>query len=183
MSRNTNLNTLSEIETEPFNFKSFTSLTGIGMTFNSKQVFMSSESEMMIFDIVKEAFAGKTIEFTDLSILIDAIVVDRHFKVTVSTKCNFLPTGKLPLMDIVGTANSNDKWPFWITKKISKKFPLKGYLLKKNVFNVPSEPYGIDILYPWTWLRSLYFFESGMSGDFSKCVTCMAINILKMSNG
>jgi len=171
-----------------FDFDSISAYTGKVFPMKSELMFANREDEEHIRKMVTDAFSGKNVPLPLGSYSVRGDRDDDHFKFdfyyTNGTYLfgNYFPPEFADVLTVIGTTNKDSPVPIIIAKTCMTMYGSIGVANPRLMEKLPvmNKPYGVDILTPQGIFSE--FVLSGMSGQYSKAFTCVAIDILKSSS-
>lgn len=166
-----------------FDFSSFTLATGKKFSYNSKKMFKTKKDEAFIYSLAEKMLYGKSAKIPDYPVYLEAIVDEKNnFVISFVLKDLKVPydnsSEKSPIiLDIYGSI-SGDPEPMALAKNLQKIVCPLPFL--KTVTLTPKDVlYSADVIIPFVALISgCNFLSSGMSGQYSKALTCAVMDIL-----
>ena len=169
-----------------FQFTSLTANSGRAFQYKSDKMFLTSEDEHMLRDLVKRAFAGEIVNIPGYQISMIGGHDEKDFSFTFFSTSLLTPRRKeIPmryvLMNINGTTSIGSKRPLDRSKKQLKEFlkPLGSLSNNTPYLKKPATAYAVDVLNPMAILSGeSAFWMVADSGQYSKALSCVAIDIL-----
>ena len=161
-----------------FSFSSLTANTGMQFSYDSSEMFGCPEDEREVRDIAERAFRGEAVPLPGSKISVTGQKMGKEFMF------KFFPT------DSSASGDDHSRTALYVTGTAeSGKAPMHRANDMHRIFygvpcfdkmTPPSGPYSVDVcnatVMPWC---DLPWFLAGMSGQYSKALACVAIDMLK----
>lgn len=173
-----------------FEFASVTANNGKLYRYESKKMFVAQEDEERIREMVKQVFAGEEVRIPGYNVSVIGRTDGMLFEFKFIPKDINLPSinqwmrkglDHVGVLYVHGTIQKGLTTPIDASKRLLKTYSQLSSLKVPSISekSAAKTPYAVDTLnYLLMPFCDFSFFATGMSGEYSKAMACVAMDIL-----